>query len=220
MGVFGAAPLRWVAARTILACRMGSRLSDAGTGACGMPVCHDGPRVVVGRPGRCGVSPLEWVAPHVVGARERHFPSENFKNFLYYIFSMVVVRYSKFNTMKKDAPTLRDAQLSCYVTPEDAKAVKTIAQNVGFKSTSQMLTAIVERLVMGGFSPAVFLKVGMQIQRYAKDNGRPAKAKFFNPFRPLPALPEQHISPEQFDKEIAHIRDEEFNIDGSELAST
>ena len=36
-----------------------------------------GLRVVGGGTGRYGVSPLEWVAPHEVGARERPFPPKN-----------------------------------------------------------------------------------------------------------------------------------------------
>jgi hypothetical protein len=115
-------------------------------------------------------------------------------------------------------PPLRDSQLSCYVTEDDAQIVKDFAKKIGFRSTSHLMTAIVERLVIGGFSPMVFLKVGMQIQDFAKANGAPYRGKTYWGVRPLPALPDQHISAKQFDKEIAEIRRELFE-DGDEVTS-
>jgi hypothetical protein len=91
---------------------------------------------------------------------------------------------------------LRDAQLAFYVTKQDAQAIKDFARKAGFRSTSQLMTAIMERLVIGGFSPMVFVKTGFQIQKFAEKNGAKSSGNYWG-IRPLPALDDEEPTPEQ-----------------------
>jgi len=111
-------------------------------------------------------------------------------------------------TKEPEKPKIRNTQLSAYVTEQDAEIIKQFAQNVGFKSTSQMLTAIVERLIIGGFSPMVFAKIGLQIVDYAEANGYKYKGKMFFGIRPLPALPDNGISNQQLKEKFGMLCDE------------
>lgn len=107
-----------------------------------------------------------------------------------------------------EKPKIRDTQLSAYVTEQDAAIIRQFAQNVGFKSTSQMLTAIVERLIIGGFAPMVFAKIGLQIVDYAEANGYKYKGKRYFGIRPLPALPDNGMSDQQLKEKIGKLCDE------------
>lgn len=105
---------------------------------------------------------------------------------------------------------LRTRQCSFFLTDQDARELGGFSRRAGFTSTAQMMTAIAERLMLGGFSPAVFFKVGMQLRDFAQKNGAIFDRGFYFGTRPLPALPDEHISDVQLKKEIATLRRELF----------
>jgi hypothetical protein len=106
---------------------------------------------------------------------------------------------------KPTAAVKRTEQLSCYITKPDLDYLDTLAQNLGAKSRSQLLTAIVERLIIGGFSPMAFVKVGFQIQRKADEMGVPQRGLYFG-IRPLPPLfDDAEPTPEELRPVVAEI---------------
>ena len=81
---------------------------------------------------------------------------------------------------------VRKTRISGYVTEEDAVYIRKVAENMGFTSTSEMITAILERLCIGGFSPAVFLKLGWQFSNVLAK--KKIQGGFYFVLRPLPPL--------------------------------
>lgn len=57
----------------------------------------------------------------------------------------------------------RDTRVSGYVTKEDAEYVSEVADNFGFSSTSEFVTAILEELCKGGFSAFAFMRLGWHV---------------------------------------------------------
>lgn len=84
----------------------------------------------------------------------------------------------------------RTTQVSFFLTDEDAAFFKTFAEENGFKSRSEVFTAIAERLVIGGMSGMAFVKIGWQFakltEQTAKRIGR--QAGFYFGVRPFPPL--------------------------------
>lgn len=62
----------------------------------------------------------------------------------------------------KSGRDTRDQMVAFYLTEEDAAYFKTFAEEHGFKSRSEVFTAIAERLVIGGMSGMAFAKIGWQ----------------------------------------------------------
>lgn len=89
---------------------------------------------------------------------------------------------------------MRSKMIGYYLTPDDARNLEDFAKVSGFRSTGQLTTAIMERLLIGGFAPLCFAKIGLQIQAFAQKNGNPFAGGFYFGIRPLPALPDEHIS--------------------------
>jgi len=81
---------------------------------------------------------------------------------------------------------IRDTRISGYVTAEDAAYIRRIAENMGFTSTSEMITAILERLCIGGFSAMVFIKLGWQFSNVLSKNK--AHSGLYFGIKPLPPL--------------------------------
>lgn len=90
----------------------------------------------------------------------------------------------------KKSENLRNVQVSVYLTEEDAEFFRDFAEEHGFKSRSEVFTAIAERLVIGGMSGLAFVKLGWQFatltEKVAKRTGRQRKMYFgVRPFPPL-----------------------------------
>jgi len=86
----------------------------------------------------------------------------------------------------KTGCVIRNTRISGYVTAQDADYIKKVAADMGFTSTSEMITAILERLCIGGFSPMVFAKLGWQFGTLmAKQK---VQGGFYFGVRPLPPL--------------------------------
>lgn len=81
----------------------------------------------------------------------------------------------------------RTAQVQFYVTEDDGLFLDEIAQELGFRSRSQMWTAISERLILGGFSGISFAKLGWQFANLIEKS--PVKDRgFYFGVRPFPPL--------------------------------
>ena len=73
------------------------------------------------------------------------------------------------------------------LTPGDAAYLNELSENLGFKSRSQMITAIIERLVAGGFSGMTLCKLGWQFAGLIEKCPE-ASLDLFSAVRPLPPL--------------------------------
>lgn len=73
-----------------------------------------------------------------------------------------------------------------YLTDDDARYFEEVAGIYGFKSRSQMFTAIAERLVTGGMSGLAFAKIGWQFANLNAD--KKIQAGFYFGVRPFPPL--------------------------------
>jgi hypothetical protein len=100
------------------------------------------------------------------------------------------------------------------MTPEDAEWLNEFAEDCGFISRSQLLTAIIERLRLCGFSPAGSARMASQIQTKLETNlkrtgrKRPQRLDWDSLLlRPLPPLPEDA----PFDPQTARDAIEELN---------
>lgn len=98
---------------------------------------------------------------------------------------------------KKTGKVIRSQRVTFSMTPEDAEWLNEFAEDCGFISRSQLLTAVLERLRLCGFSPIGSLRMASQIceklDRNLKANGkkRPRPLDWDSLLlRPLPPLPE------------------------------
>jgi len=83
--------------------------------------------------------------------------------------------------------TPRDTQVLFYLTEDDARYLDTLTEELGFRSRSQMWTAIAERLILGGFSGIAFAKLGWQFANLIEKS--PVKGRgFYFGVRPFPPL--------------------------------
>ncbi len=118
----------------------------------------------------------------------------------------------------KSGLPVRDTEISCSLTAEDAAWLAEFAENLGFRSRSELLTSMLERLYLGGFAPFAFLKLGYQLQRRAAATGASKGAGYFNPLstwpplpgedrpRPKPVLPDEDLAPTEKKQALANIR--------------
>ena len=86
----------------------------------------------------------------------------------------------------KTHANIRTVRVSGYLTESDSEQIKDVAKACGFTSTSELITAILERLCIGGFSGIVFMKLGFQFANVLSD--RKAQRGFYFGVRPLPPL--------------------------------
>lgn len=109
----------------------------------------------------------------------------------------------------------RTKQNSFFLTPEDSIKLQDYARHIGFKrGSSQLVQAIMERLLMGGFSPITFTKIGFQLQNYAEENGfKNWQYDLFEAFRPLPALPDDTLSTRQWKKQMKQFKVELLRLE-------
>lgn len=102
----------------------------------------------------------------------------------------------------------RTRHVAFYLTPFDGDELKRFAADLEFKSVSQMVSAIVERLIIGGFSPLCWLKVGLQFSARARKFKTNTDAGFYFGVRPLPPLPDEPISLNEWKPVIEEIERE------------
>jgi hypothetical protein len=89
-----------------------------------------------------------------------------------------------------EKPTIRDALVKTYFTPQDAEFLAEFAKGLGM-SRSSLIVAIMERLILSGFSMRGADQLMAQIQKRAKDKGADRFQGLYFGVRPLPALPEE-----------------------------
>jgi len=94
---------------------------------------------------------------------------------------------------KSDLPT-RDFPVMFSLTSDDAAYLNALADKLGFKSRSQLITSVIERLCMGGFSAVAFCKLGWQ---FAGLLGKcpESQSDLFEGLRPLPPLIGKTLEP-------------------------
>ena len=107
----------------------------------------------------------------------------------------------------------RDAQVYFALTTEDAEWLNEVSEALGFRNRGQMLTAIMERLIIAQLAPFAWLKVAWQIAGRAQETRSSQSAGLWNPFRerippldpaefvgpprPPSALPDEDLAPAQ-----------------------
>jgi hypothetical protein len=111
--------------------------------------------------------------------------------------------------MQNQPEDLRIARVVIYMTEDDAAFLARISKAMGFRSRSTMIVAILERLIIGGFSLAVWFKAGFQFQKRAQETNAFAQGGFYFGVRPLPALPvEDDPSPREVTRSLTELRKE------------
>lgn len=93
---------------------------------------------------------------------------------------------------KSKKPDVRNGRVVFYLTQEDHHALTDVAAKLGM-TRSSLVTSVIERLLIGGFSPIVGAKLCWQIQTLHEERGHTAKSMYFG-IRPLPPLAEEEIS--------------------------
>ena len=91
----------------------------------------------------------------------------------------------------KSGYNVRDTEVRCSLRTKDAEWLATLAVDLGFKDRGQMLTAMLERLIVGGFAPFAFAKLGFQFLQLVSRTGTNQGAGFMKPWKPWNPLPEQ-----------------------------
>jgi len=84
----------------------------------------------------------------------------------------------------KTGKNTREHRVCAYLTEDDQLYVRSVAEALEM-STSELCTAILERLVIGGFSGLSFVKVGWQ---FAQVNSKLPHSGFYFGVRPFPPL--------------------------------
>jgi len=113
----------------------------------------------------------------------------------------------KIGRPKREEDT-RDARVVFYLTEEDSQKVTEYSENLGFKSRSELCTAIFERLLIGGFAPMVFAKVGMQLADRLDKRGVKRDGGLYFGLRPLPPLPDEAIPARLYKEIVKAVREE------------
>lgn len=98
-----------------------------------------------------------------------------------------------------EKPQVRNTCVKVYLTPQDAEFLAEFSKGLGM-SRSSLLGAIMERLVIGGFSIRGAAQLVAQLQRRAKERGVSRDAGFYFGVRPLPPLPEEDLTAEDESK--------------------
>lgn len=99
------------------------------------------------------------------------------------------------------------------MTEEDAAFLTRLARDLGFRSRSTLVVAILERLIMGGFALVSWFKIGHQFSKLLdRKVGGQMEFSFEalrSAARPLPALPvEDDPTPKETRKALAELREE------------
>jgi hypothetical protein len=88
-------------------------------------------------------------------------------------------------------PDVRSCRVVFFLTPQDHAVFTATAEKFGL-TRSSLSTSIVERLLIGGFSPLVGAKLCYQLQARYAAKGHVAKISYFG-IRPLPPLPDEEV---------------------------
>lgn len=107
----------------------------------------------------------------------------------------------------------RPARVVIYMTEDDAETLNRLARDLKFRSRSTFVVAMLERLIIGGFSTVSFIKLGGQIRRRADEHAKGQMEFNFDALksalRPLPALPlEDDPTAKQTREILSEIREE------------
>lgn len=109
----------------------------------------------------------------------------------------------------------RTKNVSCYLTQEDADWLNTLAEDCGFKSRSELIATILERLVMCRFQGIGALRLVVQItarmDEINPERSQQSTLDFRSAFRPLPALPDIHFTPKEFKETLEDIKQQYKN---------
>lgn len=92
---------------------------------------------------------------------------------------------------KSNKPDVRNGRVVFYLTQDDHHRLTEMSKKLGL-TRSSLTTSIIERLLIGGFSPIVGAKLCNQIQIRYEEMGHTTKEMYFG-IRPLPPLPEEEI---------------------------
>lgn len=110
----------------------------------------------------------------------------------------------------KHAAVFRDKLTAFYLTEQDASYLREIAHRGGFRSTSHLVTAIVEPLCLGAFSLTSWVRNGARIQKHMESRGVRFTADWSSLVGLLklevpPAIPEEPISIEQLKADLQKV---------------
>ena len=108
----------------------------------------------------------------------------------------------------KSGTDVRDYRLVTYLTREDGRYLTDLAKKLGFKGRSEFVAALLERLIIGGFSPRVFGKLGWQVGKRIREKGADAGSGFYFGIRPLPPLPDEEWTDDEKEEFLAELADE------------
>lgn len=110
-----------------------------------------------------------------------------------------------------------------YLLEKDAELLSEIARRLRFKSRSELIVAILERLILGGFALIAWIKTGLQFQKRFDRHPENAGTRFYWGMNPLPPLPEENrpsppvsdedLSTEDFTGVIDEMREEMARAD-------
>lgn len=115
--------------------------------------------------------------------------------------------------MDESKPDTRDYRVVIYMTKEDGDYLTRLAKDCRFKGRSEMIVALLERLIIGGFSGLVFFQLGCQFAKMREKMGAFGKEFYFGT-RPLPALPvEEGPTLKESKKALAEIKEALTNIE-------
>jgi hypothetical protein len=104
----------------------------------------------------------------------------------------------------------RTKLVAFYLADHDASYLRDVAHRGGFKSTSHLLTAIVEPLLQGGLSMLAFVRSGARMQKFMEGHGVELTAdwsslvELFKSQVP-PAIPEEPISIDQLRRDLEKV---------------
>ena len=107
---------------------------------------------------------------------------------------------------KTNKPELRNGRVVFYLTQDDHHALTDMAKRLGL-TRSSLTTSIIERLLIGGFSPVVGAKLCYQIQNLHEARGNPSRGMYFG-IRPLPPLAEEEISKRETKSLLTQLKEE------------
>jgi hypothetical protein len=110
----------------------------------------------------------------------------------------------------------RSKLVAFYLTETDHRKLKKLAEEGGFRSTSNLLTAVNEPIIQGGFALATGVKTLSTVQRFMEANGvkfeaswadvRDGMLKLFTP--PPPTLDPQLLDISQLKQDLRDLLDE------------
>jgi len=108
-------------------------------------------------------------------------------------------------------PVTRTRMATFYLTEEHYRSLKTLAAAGGFKSTSHLVTAIIEPLLQGDLSIMSFIRSATRLQKFMKSNGAQfsldrssiRELPLFG--SPPPPIPDETISVQQLRKDLEQV---------------